>query len=113
MYCHRKSNNLINSIHERALRIAYNDYTSNFNILLKKDDSVSIHERNNQALAWEIFKTMKNLNPPFMNDIFCPLPKKYNLRNETLKYRQPKTVTHGLETFGYKASHIYMEHFTE
>ena len=26
MYCQRKSNNLINRIHERALRIAYKDY---------------------------------------------------------------------------------------
>ena len=38
MYCQRKSNNLINRIHETALRIAHNDYLSNF--LLVKDDSV-------------------------------------------------------------------------
>ena len=73
MYCHCKSN-LINSKHERALCIAYNDYMSNFNTLLEKDDSVSIHERNTQALALEMFKTMKNLDSPFMNDIFCPMP---------------------------------------
>ena len=30
MYCQRQSGNLINKIHERALRIAYNDYTSDF-----------------------------------------------------------------------------------
>ena len=30
MYCQRQSDNLINKIHERALRIAYNDYTSDF-----------------------------------------------------------------------------------
>ena len=32
MYCQRKSNNLINMIHERALRIANNDYTSDLTI---------------------------------------------------------------------------------
>ena len=42
VFCQRKSNNLINRIHERALRIAYNDYTSNFESLLRKDDSVTI-----------------------------------------------------------------------
>ena len=42
MFCQRKSNNLIKWIHERALRIAYNDYTSNFESLLRKDDSVTI-----------------------------------------------------------------------
>ena len=31
MYCHRKSNNLINIIHEKVLCIVYNDYTLNFN----------------------------------------------------------------------------------
>ena len=37
MYCQRKSNDLINRIHERALRIAYNDYVSDFDTLLIKD----------------------------------------------------------------------------
>ena len=61
MYCQRKSNNLINRIHERALRIACNDYESNFNQLLEKDNSVTIHHRN--TLATEIYKTLNNLNP--------------------------------------------------
>ena len=39
MYCHRKSNNRINKIHERALRIAYGDYVPDFDSLLEKDES--------------------------------------------------------------------------
>ena len=70
MYCQRKSNNLINRIHERALRISYNDYESNFNQLLENDNSVTIHHRNIQALATEIYKTLTNLNPIFMKEIF-------------------------------------------
>ena len=50
MYCQRKSNKLINRIHERALRMAYNDYSSDFNSLLEKDKSVTIHHRNIIAL---------------------------------------------------------------
>ena len=45
MYCQRKSNNLINRIHESALRIACNDYESNFNQLLEKDNFVTIHQK--------------------------------------------------------------------
>ena len=52
MYCQRKSNNLINRIHERALRIAYSDYLSDFKTLLEKDNS-RFHERN------FLFKTTK------------------------------------------------------
>ncbi len=48
-------NNKINKIHERALRIAYKDYESNFETLLERDKSVTIHAKNLQTLAIEIF----------------------------------------------------------
>ena len=35
MYCQRQCNNSVNRIHERALRIAYNDYISSFESLLR------------------------------------------------------------------------------
>ena len=41
----------INHIHERALRIACDDYSSSFDDLLNKDKSVIIHQRNLQQLA--------------------------------------------------------------
>ena len=78
MYCQRKSNNLINKIHERALRIAYNDYASDFDNLLSRDNSVTIHQRNIQALAIEIHKTLNNLNPIFMKEIFSLNEHKYS-----------------------------------
>ena len=103
MYCQRKSINLINRIHERALRIAYNDYTSDFNHLLEKDDSVTIHHKNIQALAIEIYKNMNDLNP----EIFSLKPHNYPLRTQYLVYPNPRTVSYGLESFGYKASQIW------
>ena len=81
MYCQRQSNNLINKIHERALRIAYNDYVSSFEALLEREDSISIHQKNIQTLATEIFKTKNDLNPSFMKNIFCPVGHKYNTRH--------------------------------
>ena len=36
MYCQRQSDNLSNKIHERPLRIAYKNYTSDFKALLEK-----------------------------------------------------------------------------
>ena len=72
MYCLRKSNNLINKIHERVHRIAYGDYESNFNALLEKGSPISIHQRNIQPLATDVFRT-KNLNPSFMKFIIIIL----------------------------------------
>ena len=49
-------NNEINRLHERWLRLIYNDKRSSFEDLLGKDNSVSIHHKNLQALATEMFK---------------------------------------------------------
>ena len=47
----RGLNNKINQIHEVALRIVYDDYSSTFEDLLNRDKSVTIHKRNLQQLA--------------------------------------------------------------
>ena len=107
MYCQRKSNNLINRIHERALRIAYNDYVSDFDTLLIKDDSVTIHQRNIHTLTIEVYKTLHDLNPVFMKEIFCLKQYNYHMRNKSLDYENPRTVTYGLQTFEYKATQLW------
>ena len=60
----------INHVHERALRLVYNDYISSFEDLLKNDKSLSIHHRNIHNVAIEMYKVKNNLSPPFMKDIF-------------------------------------------
>ena len=84
--CHsRENNNKINGLHERCLRIVYNDKRSSFNALLEKDGSVLIQERNIKILATEIFKVSKNLASPKMHEIlkFKDQPQ-YNLRYNSL-----------------------------
>ena len=48
--------NKINCLHERCLRLLYGDKSSSFQKLLEQDKSVTIHTRNLQVLATEIFK---------------------------------------------------------
>ena len=107
MYCQRKSNNLINRIHERALRIAYNDYFSDFNSLLRKDNNVTIHQRNVQILSVEIYKTLNDLHPTIMQDVFSVKGHNFSTRKQNLAYPNPHTISYGIETFGYKASQIW------
>ena len=83
MFCSRKSNNKIKRLHERALRIVYNDFTSTFLELLEKDNSVSIHYRNIQVLCTEIFKVKNNLSPNVMNNVFKFKKIEYNIRRKT------------------------------
>ena len=60
----------INRIHVRALRIVYNDYVSTFE-LLTKDKSFTIHHRNIQTLAIEIYKVINNISPEIMKESLC------------------------------------------
>ena len=53
MFCSRKMNRKINYIHERSLRLVYNDYLTSFTELLRKDKSLSIHHRNIHNVAVE------------------------------------------------------------
>ena len=53
---HRTINNKINRLHERCLRIVYNDNKSSFPELLDKDKGVTIHVKNVRALAVERVK---------------------------------------------------------
>ena len=63
--CHSRTNNRrIDRLHERCLRIIYNDKQSSFKELLEKDSSVSIHERNVQILTTEMYKVSNNFSPP-------------------------------------------------
>ena len=71
MFCHsRRLNKRINHIHERGLRIVYEDYTSSFAELLKINGSVSVHHRNIQLVAIVMFKVKYELCPEIMRDIF-------------------------------------------
>ena len=70
MFCSREMNSKINRIHERALRLIYNDYTSSFHELLRNDKSISIHHRNIHSVAVEMYKAKHDLSPSFMKEIF-------------------------------------------
>ena len=69
-------------MHERALRIAFKDYTSSSEDLLKRDHSVTIHHRNIQSLAIELFKVKQNLSNSLLCNIFQTPSISYNLRSQ-------------------------------
>ena len=107
MFHNRTLNNRINILHEKALRLVYKDSTSSFEELLTLDQSFTIHHRNLQKLAMEMFKVKHNLSPVFMKNMFSDSTNQYNLRNapefgtvnihtvhygtETISFRGPKT----------------------
>ena len=67
MFHSRELNNRITRIHERALRLVYQDNSLSFAELLEKDNSVTIHQRNLLVPATEIFKLKNGLALEIMN----------------------------------------------
>ena len=108
MFHSRKVNNKINRIHERSLRIAYKDFHSSFEELRIQDNSFTIHERNLQRLATEMYKIKNNLSPSFMNKVF-PLSKNcVNLRHQPIfETFNVKSVYYGTETVSFRGPQIW------
>ena len=80
--CHSRTvNNKINKLHERCLRIVYNNKNSSFKELLEIDKYVPMHIKNLQLLATEMFKVYKNISPPIVRQLF-------KLKNNDYKLRQ-------------------------
>ena len=100
MFHTKQLNNRINSLHEKALRVTYQDRNSSFSELLNLDKSVSIHYRNTKYLLTEIYKVKMGLSPPIMSDILnLSENSSYNLRSGVnVNKRNIRTSKFGFET---------------
>ena len=97
MFCSRSSNNRINHLHERALRIVYNDHSSTSEDLLAKDNSISIHHKNILLLAIELYKAKNNLSFQLMLELFQRREVSSNIRSQTdFSLRSISTSSYGL-----------------
>ena len=80
MCCSRSSNRKINKLQERSLRLLYKDDYSKFEELLEKDKSTTIHIRNVQLLAVEMYKLKNNLSLEFISCLFPLNESNYNCK---------------------------------
>ena len=107
LICHfssKKFQNKVEKIHEH--------YLSSYAELLKKSTSVSIETKRLHTMVSEIFKTLNNLNPVFMKDIFYYSPnvthKKHNVYINT--QNTTKFGNKSLSAFGANIWNTLPEH---
>ena len=99
--CHiRKLYHKINWLHERCLRIIYNNKTSSDEELLSIDGSVFMHHKNLPKLVIEIYKVPNGLCPEVMNEVFqFQIQNHRNIRhNSTFRIPSFNTIFKGKES---------------
>ena len=108
MFHSRNLNNKIKRIHERAIRLVYQNNLS-FSELLGLDNSVTVHQKNLQVLVTEIYKVKNGIAPEIMNHIFELKNRSYNIRSTCNQFRREniKTVYYGLQSVRYIGPKIW------
>ena len=107
MFHSRQLNNRINNIHERALRLVYQDSQSSFGHLLKMNNSFTIHKRNVQTLAIELYKVAYGISPKIMRLVFPTKENEQYPWNDIFKRCNVKTVSWGTETLSHIGPKIW------
>ena len=93
---------------KRCIRMVYKDYKLTFNELLHKDNPCSIHYRNLQRLAMEMYKAYNDLSPSLVQSIFPTREIPYNLRNcNPFKSTNVHTVFKGTEAISFRCPKIW------
>ena len=107
IFHNREFNNRINKIHERAMRIVFRDYNSEFSDLLKRNNVLTVHERSIQNFAIELFKVKNNLSPKIMQEVFkVNKNENYKLRR-VFDSRNIFSVQFGIKSLTYLAPKIW------
>ena len=103
MFHSRKMEHSINKIHERALRLIYpSDSKLTFKELLNKNKTVSIHQKNLQVLATEIFKVKLNISREILKELFSFNLRSYNFRSQSTQ-RKTNSVHYGSESISFSS----------
>ena len=84
MFCGKAATDNIDRVHKWALRILLDDHVSTFEALLAKNGETNIHTQNLRMLRIEVYKTLNNTKPPFMQEYFIRKDVKYDPRTRDL-----------------------------
>ena len=107
-FCGATNNSKIEKIQERALKIVYNDYKSDYRVLIAKFGTDTMLQSRLKNMILEVFKSLKRVNPVYIQNIFINQDQPYFLRNfHPLIQKKTNTVTFGLRTFGYLGSKMW------
>ena len=104
----KTSNASIDKIHRRALTVVYGKCNCSLSELLELSNSVTFHIRFIRRLMVEIFKSVHNLSPDFISELFVPKSSGYDLRRgHQLVLPPTNTVKFGLHSLSFAGSLLW------
>ena len=83
MFHSQCTNSKINRLHERALRIVYDDDISTFDQLLAMGKSFCIHHQNIQRLLIEIYKALHDISGNSLKELLVKTENTISLRSKS------------------------------
>ena len=90
-----------------SLRLLYDDPASSYQELLTRSGHSNLHVRRLRMIAMEVYKSLNNINPEFMWELFQKKETEYNFR-DSFKVDIPsfKTLKYGKYSFSYYGAHL-------
>ena len=99
MFTNRGNLNKLEKLNKRALPMIYNNYTSDYDVLLRNSLTLNVYMKCLKSLGIEMYKVRSNLTPVYMKELFLESNPVYDLRDSS-RFVLPKYKT---KTFGYRS----------
>ena len=102
MFYGRSTNNRINHLQGRVVRLVYDNCRLTSDKFLEQDGSFTIHHYNIQIFCIKLYKVYLNLSQTIFSDLFTRKNSTYNLRSKSVFFiPQVSTVFKGSSSISY------------
>ena len=106
--CGIQNTKKLEKVQHRALKFIYEDYTSEYDTLLKKANLPTLELQRLCAIATEVFKAYNSISPQYVCDIFQKPKHNYSLRAKNTLFKTSNTSTKGgLHSFKHVGTTIW------
>ena len=106
--CSKTSRWKLEKVHERALRVATNDYLTPYKELLKKTNRCSLVVQHMRTFMELVNKVLHNEAPPIDSDFFKMQKMTYDLRDGRMLVKPEfNTINYGFHSLRYQGPHLW------
>ena len=104
----KENSNKLEILQERALRIVFDDFSTSYEILCQRANTLPLSFYRIRFLGIEMYKCVNGFNPTYLNDLFTPQSNDYHHRDSS-RLIQPKfnTFKFGFKSFKYFGAKLW------